>query len=69
MLGPQLATGCRARDAGVIGRRRKGDVELVVGDARAETCWVDEKEGFAGGVPACGLDDSREMVSRGRVVG
>ena len=49
---PEVTAGGGFGDAGVVGGRGEGDVEFFVGDFGAEAVWVDEEEGFAGGVPA-----------------
>lgn len=52
MSGPQImSSGCFGK-AGVVGRRNKRDVELLVGGFSTETVRVDEREGLLGCVPA-----------------
>ena len=51
--GPQVAAGGRFRYARVVGRGRKGDVEVFICGFGGQAVRVDEQEGAAGCVPAC----------------
>lgn len=49
---PDLISRSRARDPRVVRRRRERDIEVFVGRFATLTIWMDEEEGFAGGVPS-----------------
>ena len=51
--GPQVTAGGGLGDAGVVGGRREGNVEVFVAGFGAEAVWVDEEERAFGCVPAC----------------